>query len=159
MSCNATRDGRIEKHPDQRVQDAIELAFAKFAELGSGRQSLLWFRQERLTLPSVERDPAWGAEVGWRLPVYNTLLKFLTNPFYAGAYAFGRTGTRTTVVDGAPRTTRGHRRAREEWIALIQDHREPYISGSYSNSVTGRSGVETRAHRTPRVPCSCPGSA
>lgn len=56
------------------------------------------------------------------------MLKFLTNPFYAGAYAFGRTGSRTTVVDGAPRTTRGHRRAREEWIALIQDHHEPYIS-------------------------------
>lgn len=63
-----TRDGRIEKHADQRVQHAIELVFAKFAELGSVRQSLLWFRQERLTLPSVERDPAWGAEVGWRLP-------------------------------------------------------------------------------------------
>jgi hypothetical protein len=38
--------------------------------------------------------------VTWRLPVYNTVLKFLTNPFYAGAYAFGRTETRTAVVDG-----------------------------------------------------------
>ena len=123
-----TRDGRIEKHPDQRVQHAIALVFTKFAELGSVRQSLLWFRQEHLTLPSVERDPAWSADVGWRAPVYNTILKFLTNPFYAGAYTFGRTGTRTTVVDGVPRKTRGHRRAQDEWIALVRDHHEPYIA-------------------------------
>jgi len=122
-----TRDGRIEKHPDQRVRQAIELVFTKFAELGSVRQTLLWFRQEQLPLPSIERDPAWGATVGWRLPVYHTILKFLTNPFYAGAYAFGRTGTRTTIVEGVPRTTRGHRRAPEEWIALVRDHHEPYI--------------------------------
>jgi DNA invertase Pin-like site-specific DNA recombinase len=30
-----TRDGRVEKHPDQRVQHAIGLVFAKFAEVGS----------------------------------------------------------------------------------------------------------------------------
>ena len=88
-----TRDGRVEKHPDQRVQHAIGLVFAKFAEVGSVRQTLLWFRQEPLTLPSIEHEPAWGAAVTWRLPVYNTILKLLANPFYAGAYAFGRTGT------------------------------------------------------------------
>ncbi len=123
-----TRDGRVEKHPDQRVQHAIGLVFAKFAEVGSVRQTLLWFRQEPLTLPSIEHEPAWGTAVTWRLPVYNTILKLLANPFYAGAYAFGRTGTRTTIVDGVPRKTRGHRREREEWIALVRDHHEPYIS-------------------------------
>jgi excisionase family DNA binding protein len=122
-----TRDGRVEKHPDQRVQHAISLVFAKFAEFGSVRQTLLWFRQEALTLPSVEHDPAWGLDVGWRPPVYNTILKLLTNPCYGGAYAFGRTGTRTTVVDGAPHKTRGHRRERDEWIVLVRDHHEPYI--------------------------------
>ena len=108
-----TRDGRIEKHPDQRVQHAIELVFAKFTEVGSVRQTLLWFRQEQVSLPAVDRDPTWGERVTWRLPVYNTVLKFLTNPFYAGAYAFGRTETRTAVVDGQPHKTRGHRRPRE----------------------------------------------
>jgi excisionase family DNA binding protein len=122
-----TRDGRVEKHPDQRVQQAIALVFAKFAELGSVRQALLWFRQEQLALPSIEGVPAWGTTVGWRLPVYNTIRKVLTNPVYAGAYVFGRTGTRTTVVDGLPRKTRGHRREPEEWIALVRDHHEPYI--------------------------------
>ena len=122
-----TRDGRIEKHPDQRVQHAIALVFAKFTEVGSVRQTLLWFRQEQVSLPAVDRDPTWGERVTWRLPVYNTVLKFLTNPFYAGAYAFGRTETRTAVVDGQPHKTRGHRRPREAWIALLRDHHDAYI--------------------------------
>ena len=127
MGYVQTRDGRIEKHPDQRVQHAIELVFAKFTEVGSVRQTLLWFRQEQVSLPAVDRDPTWGERVTWRLPVYNTVLKFLTNPFYAGAYAFGRTETRTAVVDGQPHKTRGHRRPREAWIALLRDHHDAYI--------------------------------
>ena len=123
-----TRDGRIEQHPDQRVQHAIALVFAKFTEVGSVRQTLLWFRQEQVTLPAGDRDQTWGERVAWRLPVYNTILKFLTNPFYAGAYAFGRTETRTVVVDGHPHKTRGHRRPRETWIALIRDHHAAYIA-------------------------------
>jgi excisionase family DNA binding protein len=122
-----TRDGRVEKHPDQRVQHAIELVFAKFTEVGSVRQALLWFRQEQVSLPASDRDPTWGERVTWRLPVYNTVLKVLTNPFYAGAYAFGRTETRTAVVDGQPHKTRGHRRPREQWIALLRDHHDAYI--------------------------------
>ena len=32
-----------------------------------------------------------GRHVVWRLPLYNTVHNILTNPVYAGAYAFGRT--------------------------------------------------------------------
>jgi DNA invertase Pin-like site-specific DNA recombinase len=123
-----TRDGRVEKHPDQRVQQALALVFEQFTIAGSVRQALLWFRQERVTLPSLEREPGWGERVTWRLPVYNTILKILTNPCYAGAYAFGRTYTRTAVIDGRPHKTRGHRQGREHWIALLRDHHEPYIA-------------------------------
>jgi DNA invertase Pin-like site-specific DNA recombinase len=102
-------DGRIEKHPDSRIREAIELVFRKFAELGSVRQVLLWFRQETLALPSLERERGAGRPANWRLPVYNTIHKMLSNPIYAGAYAFGRTATRTRVVDGRAHKTRGHR--------------------------------------------------
>jgi excisionase family DNA binding protein len=122
-----TRDGRIEKHPDQRVQQALAGVFQQFAVAGSVRQALLWFRQEHVTLPCLEREPGWGERVTWRLPVYNTILKILTNPCYAGAYAFGRTYTRTAVIDGRPHKTRGHRQAREQWTTLLHDHHEPYI--------------------------------
>ena len=95
-----TRDGRLEKHPDQRVQGALDLVFQKFAGLGSARQVLLWMHQEQVTLPLVVRDAVWGDRVIWRRPHYNSILNLLQNPIYAGAYAFGRTETRTRVIDG-----------------------------------------------------------
>jgi DNA invertase Pin-like site-specific DNA recombinase len=121
------RDGRIEKHPDQRVQEAIGSVFRKFTEQGSVRQTLLWFRQEQTRLPALEQDHAWGDRIVWRLPLYHTLLRMLQNPIYAGAYAFGRTTTRTRVIDGAARKTGGHRSESSQWIALLRDHHESYI--------------------------------
>lgn len=123
-----TADGRIEKHPDQRVQAAIRLVFEKFATLGSARQVLLWFRQEGLPLPALVADTPWGERVTWRLPIYNTILSVLHNPVYAGAYAFGRTATRTHIRDGAAHKTRGHRRPREAWLVLRPDHHAGYIA-------------------------------
>ena len=56
-------------------------------------------RQERLPLPATEYGPE-GRKVIWKLPVYNTLRHLLTNPIYAGAYVFGRTGSRITIEAG-----------------------------------------------------------
>jgi hypothetical protein len=52
----------------------------------------------------------------------------LHNPLYAGAYAFGRTQSKTTVVNGRSRKTEGHRRSTAEWYVLIRDHHPGYIS-------------------------------
>lgn len=121
-----TREGKIEKDPDQRVQQAIALVFSKMTELGSIRQVLLWFRRERAPLPSRELDGP--GRTLWVLPVYNTVHKILTNPIFAGAYAFGKTYARTTMVNGRARKTAGHRKARPEWTVLIPDHHPGYIS-------------------------------
>ena len=121
----AQRD-RIEKDPDRRIQEAIALVFAKFAELQTVRQVHLWMRQERLPLPAVTCG-AEGHSVTWKLPVYNTLHHILTNPIYAGAYAFGRSGSRVTIEAGRKRVVRGFRKDRSAWEALILDHHESYI--------------------------------
>jgi Recombinase/Recombinase zinc beta ribbon domain/Helix-turn-helix domain len=119
---------RVDKDPDQRVQQAIALVFERFAALGSARQVLVWCRQEGIALPVVTPSGHGGTRVTWRLPVYGTILRFLQNPIYAGAYAFGRTGTHTQIEAGQPCKRRGRRQQREAWTVLLRDHHEPYIS-------------------------------
>ena len=121
-------DGRVEKNPDQRVQQAVALVFERFGALGSARQVLLWCRQEAVALPVVKPDGRGGMPVVWRPPVYGTILRVLQNPTYAGAYAFGRTGTRTHVDAGVVRKSRADRRPMAEWLVLLRDHHDPYIS-------------------------------
>ena len=117
---------RIEKDPDRRVQQAIALVFSKFDELQTVRQVHLWMRQKRLPLPAVSYGDG-GRQITWKLPVYNTLHHMLTNPVYAGAYVFGRTGSRTTIEAGRKRIVRGFRKERAAWEVLILDHHEGYI--------------------------------
>ena len=118
---------RIEKNPDQRVQQAIRLVFTKFAEFQSARQTHIWLRDEGIELPAKSRrGEAHG--VVWRLPAYNIVHNILTNPIYAGAYAFGRTTSRVSVADGRKRIRRGVHRPMAEWDVLIKDHHEAYIS-------------------------------
>jgi DNA invertase Pin-like site-specific DNA recombinase len=118
---------RIEKNPDARVQEAIGLVFRKFAEFRSARQVHIWLRDEGIELPVKSRyGEAHG--VVWRLPAYNIVHNILTNPIYAGAYAFGRTTSRISVVDGRKRVRRGVHRPMAEWDVLIKDHHAAYIS-------------------------------
>ena len=51
----------------------------------------------------------------------------LKNPFYAGAYAYGKGEKRTDIVDGRARTSYGHRKPLEEWEVLLKDHHPGYI--------------------------------
>lgn len=107
-----TPNDRLEKDPDRRVQEAIALVFARFAALQTVRQVHLWMRRQRLPLLAVAYGPE-GRRITWKLPVYNKLHHMLTNPVYAGAYAFGRTGSRVTIAAGRKRIVRGFRKERE----------------------------------------------
>jgi hypothetical protein len=102
--------------------------FSKMTELGSARQVLLWFRGEKTNLPSLVRE-APGHDVIWKLPVYNTIWHMLRNPMYAGAYAFGKTESRTKVIGGRARNSEGHLKPPDTWMVLIRDHHPGYISG------------------------------
>ena len=62
-------EDRIEKEPDQRVQQAITLVFKKFTELQSVRQVHRWLRQEGIALPNTAYGPQ-GRHVVWKLPIY-----------------------------------------------------------------------------------------
>ena len=119
---------RIEKSPDRRVQEAIQLVFTKFAEFQSVRQVYIWFRDEGIELPATKSRRGEAHGVVWRLPPYNIVHEILTNPIYAGAYAFGRTTSRISVVDGRKRVRRGVHQPMDKWDVLIKDHHAAYIS-------------------------------
>jgi DNA invertase Pin-like site-specific DNA recombinase len=127
--AKAGRD-RIEKDPDQRVQDALKLVFSKFAEFQSVRQVHVWLRDEGIALPVKSHKAAQGRCIGWKLPLYNTVHNILTNPVYAGAYAFGRTMSKVSVENGRKRVKRGLRRPQAEWDVLLKDQHEGYITWS-----------------------------
>lgn len=122
-----TPNDRIEKDPDQRIREALDMVFRKFRELGSVRQVLLWIRQEHIELPAAAYGPE-GRSIVWKLPIYNTLLKILTNPTYGGAYAFGKTKTIVRIENGRKRLHSGTHVNREDWQVLIIDHHAAYIS-------------------------------
>jgi hypothetical protein len=121
-----SEDGRIELDPDERVQEVLRLVFAKFRELGSARQVFLWIRDAALQLPVVRRN-GLVRRIEWRGPAYHSVVQVLHNPLYAGAYAFGRKGERTRIVDGHAMKTTGHTKPMTEWNVLIRDHHEGYI--------------------------------
>jgi excisionase family DNA binding protein len=117
---------RIEKDADRRVQEAIALVFRKFAELQTIRQVLVWCRQEKMLLPALGEGAA--NRIIWRLPVYPTVHHMLTNPVYAGAYAFGRRTARVKIENGRKRVVRSMQRDWRSWEVLLRDHHEGYIS-------------------------------
>jgi len=118
-----TTDQRIEKDPNRRVQQAIDLIFAKFMEFGTVRQTLLWFLEHDLQVP-VRRS---AQTLTWRRPAYRMVYRILTSPIYGGAYAYGKTEALTRYDHDQPRQII-RRKQRDEWLSLIPNAHEGYVS-------------------------------
>jgi len=119
--------GKIEIDPDEHVAETIRLVFAKFRELGSGRQVFLWLRSANIKMPVVLRNVEVRKLV-WKASAYHSVMQILHNPLYAGAYAFGRRAQRTLIIDGRARKTNGLRKPRKEWSVLLRDNHQGYIT-------------------------------
>lgn len=121
---------RLEKDPDRRVQEVIELVFDKVAELGSARQALLWFLEHGLDLPARRN----GGDVVWRRPCYATIHRMIVNPAYGGAYAYGRTGA-AAQYDGSGAKLGIRRKPRHEWLALQPGAHEGYVDWERAEAI------------------------
>ena len=138
--------GTIELDPDARVQQAIRLVLRLFDELGSTRQVMLGLRREHVELP-VTRHVKGGRDTVWASPTYTRVHAIITNPFYAGTYVFGRTESRTTIVEGRIRRTSGHARALDQWEVVIPDHHPGYLD--WPSYVRHVSMIEANAYMKP----------
>jgi DNA invertase Pin-like site-specific DNA recombinase len=118
-----TADQRMEKDPDLRVQEAIQLIFRKFQEFGAVRPALQWFLEEGIPLP-VRRA---ADETVWRRPSYGSLYRILTHPAYGGAYAFGKTEAAPRLGGSASGEGR-RRKPQQEWLVLLPGKHDGYVS-------------------------------
>src|SRR5262249_55555571 len=59
-----TEDDRCEQIPDRQVQQAVTGVFRKFHELGSARQTTLWYRDQNIPLPQVQPGSS-GRDITW----------------------------------------------------------------------------------------------
>ena len=116
--------GRVRVSADEAVADAIATVFSYFDQLQSARQVMLRLLEEERKLP---RRATSDRQVRWVTPSYKAIHDILTNPVFAGAYAYGRKRTERRVQNGV--VSEHQRRApREEWHVCIEDHHPGYIS-------------------------------
>jgi DNA invertase Pin-like site-specific DNA recombinase len=134
-------DGEVRFHPDEAVVAAIRNVFARFAETGSARRVWLWFRSEGLTFPLQMHQ---RAEVRWVEASYTAIHHVLTNPVYAGAYAYGKTRQETTLDASGARRKRIRRLPRSEWQVLLPEHHEGFIDWHTYEANQDRMAQNTR---------------
>jgi excisionase family DNA binding protein len=120
------RDIGLGLDPNQRLQEVIRLIFTRFRERGSARQTFLSLRSEQVHFPRPT-DRTSLTHFDWTLIRYRNVISVLRNPFYAGAYAYGKSGKQTTIVDGRAHKSYKHPKPLEEWEVLLKEHHEGYV--------------------------------
>lgn len=118
------QDGEVRFHPDEAVRTAIHTVFARFAELGSVRRVWLWLRSEGLSFPLQTRQ---GGNIRWVDPSYVAIYHVLTNPVYAGAYAYGKSRHEIVLAPSGARKRRVRKLPQSQWSMLIPNHHEGFI--------------------------------
>jgi len=116
-------DGQVIFHPDQAVTGAIRTVFEKFAELGTARQVWLWFQSEALLFP----HECPSGQILWVKPTYIAIHTVLSNPVYAGAYAYGKSRSERYVDETGRVRKRVRLLPQDQWAVLIPNHHPGFV--------------------------------
>ena len=116
--------GQVIFDPDTQVQESVRLLFETFARTGTLCATVRHFRQQGLLFPTRVAAGAHKGELAWGPLSISRASIALHNPWYAGAYAYGR-GRWRKKPDGR---TRHERLPPEQWHVLIRDAHPAYIS-------------------------------
>ncbi len=126
-------DGQVECDPDEEVQGALRTIFAQFEHLGSASAVLRFFRAHGLRLPRRYGHGPGLRPLVWVKPSYEAIHQVLSNPAYAGAYAYGQRRQEDTGVAGLGRGGLRRRWALDQLEVLVRDH-HPSYAGRWSVS-------------------------
>ncbi len=134
-------EGEVRFHPDEEVIGAIRSVFDRFVEMGTVRKVWLWFRSSDLLFPL--QSTRWP-EIQWTPPTYTSIHHVLTNPAYAGAYAYGKTRNETYIDEDGKFRSRVRKLPRDEWQVLITDHHQGFIDWETYEANQARIASNTR---------------
>ena len=143
------QDGEVLFHPDEAVTGAIRTVFERFAEFGSARRVWLWFRSEGLSFPLQQAPAGRVGPIRWISPTYTAIHHVLTNPVYAGAYAYGKTRSERYVDEHGIVKKRIRHLPIEQWPVLIAEHHPGFIDWAtfQANQVRLDSNTRPRPHQ------------
>jgi excisionase family DNA binding protein len=146
--------GDIVIDPDAEVQAAIRDVFAAFTASGSAYGVVAAFAGRRFPLRAY--GGAWAGQLRWGRLTHARVLGVLKNPCYAGAYVHGRYTSRRTVDPGGTVHTALVERPRAEWLVLIKDHHEGYITWAdyLANEAKLAANRTNAGARPPREGCA-----
>ncbi|MFC1526212.1 recombinase family protein [Candidatus Latescibacterota bacterium] len=117
-------DGQVVLDPDLQVQESLRLLFRTFARTGAVAPTVKHFRHQGLLFPTrLATGPGKGA-LSWGALSLHRAARALHNPWYAGAYVYGRSRWRK-LPDGR---TRHEPLPPSEWHTLIKDAHPGYIT-------------------------------
>jgi DNA invertase Pin-like site-specific DNA recombinase len=137
-------DGEVRFHPDEAVVSTIRTVFSKFTELGSVRKVWLWFRSEGLSFPLRAH---MKSEIRWVTPTYTALHHVLTNPVYAGAYAYGKSRHQRYVDEQGMLRRRTRHLPMAEWSVLLPEHHPGFID--WATFQANQARIDTNIHPQP----------
>jgi DNA invertase Pin-like site-specific DNA recombinase len=110
--------------PDKQVQETMRLFFETYARMGSVSATIKHFRQQGFLFPKRVSSGGRKGELAWAPLSLPRACHALHNPWYAGAYAFGR-GRWRKKPNGR---IRHELLPQDQWHVLIRDAHPGYIS-------------------------------
>ena len=115
---------RVILDPDRQVQNSIHHVFQAYQHTASAISVVKLFREQGLLFPRRLRSGPRKGELIWGSLTHSRVLQVLHNPWYAGAFVFGRSRTRKKA-DGKNACKKLQQ---DQWHTLIPDAHPGYIT-------------------------------
>jgi DNA invertase Pin-like site-specific DNA recombinase len=133
---------RVILDPDRQVQKSIHYLFQAYQQTSSAIRVVKLFREQGLLFPRRLRSGPQKGQLVWGPITHSRVLQILHNPWYAGAFAFGRTRTYKKASGG----NACKKLPQHQWHTLIPDAHPGYITWEQYQDNQRRLHESAQAH-------------